>query len=176
MRATFCGIRPTKTVALSRPHALRQKGSVENLVGWVKWWFFKQRRFWDRHELESQLASWLREVNEERARRATGILPAIHRREELERLRVLKVKPSELALRYAVTVATAGVVQFDDAAYLMPAETVSVTGTLFPYRECVRIVAGRHRAEHSQLERGQRSVLSEHGQPPVSSSTKRLRR
>ncbi len=44
-------------VELCWPHAPNQKGSVENLVGWVKGSFFKQRRFWDRHDLETQLAA-----------------------------------------------------------------------------------------------------------------------
>jgi transposase len=74
-------------VELCWPHAPQQKGSVENLVGWVKGSFFKQRRFWDRHDLETQLAEWLREVNEERPSRATGIIPEIRRQEELKRVR-----------------------------------------------------------------------------------------
>jgi hypothetical protein len=149
-------------VELCWPHAPQQKGSVENLVGWVKGSFFKQRRFWDRHDLETQLAEWLREVNEERPSRATGIIPEIRRQEELKRVRPLKIDPSELALRYPVTVGPTGMVQFDGAAYSMPAEAVSVSGTLFLYPERVRIVAGRHQVEHPRLHSGQRSVLSEH--------------
>jgi transposase len=40
------------------PHAPRQKGAVENLVGWVKGSFFKQRRFLDEEDLRTQLAQW----------------------------------------------------------------------------------------------------------------------
>ncbi len=43
-----------------------QKGSIENIVGWVKGSFFKQRRFWDEEDLRRQLAEWLTEVNEQR--------------------------------------------------------------------------------------------------------------
>ena len=38
------------------PYRPQEKGSVENLVGWVKGSFFKQRRFLDREDLERQLA------------------------------------------------------------------------------------------------------------------------
>jgi transposase len=164
-------------VELCWPHAPQQKGSVENLVGWVKGSFFKQRRFWDRHDLETQLAEWLREVNDERPSRATGIIPEIRRQEELKRLRPLKIDPSELALRYPVTVGPTGMVQFDGAAYSMPAEAVSVSGTLFLYPERVRIVAGRHQVEHPRLHSGQRSVLSEHRSSAVAAvSGKRAKR
>jgi transposase len=37
------------------PYRPQEKGSVENLVGWVKGSFFKQRRFLDREDLERQL-------------------------------------------------------------------------------------------------------------------------
>jgi transposase len=47
----------------SRPE---QKGSIENLVGWVKGSFFKQRRFLDDADLRTQLAEWRTAVNTER--------------------------------------------------------------------------------------------------------------
>jgi transposase len=45
------------------PASPQQKGSVENLVRWVKGSFFKQRRFLDDADLQTQLAEWHREVN-----------------------------------------------------------------------------------------------------------------
>jgi transposase len=53
----------------SRPE---QKGSVENLIGWVKGSFFKQRRFLDDADLRTQLAEWRTEVSMQRPSRATG--------------------------------------------------------------------------------------------------------
>jgi transposase len=47
-----------------------QKGSVENLVGWVKGSLFKQRRFLDDQDLHTQLAQWHTEVSEQRPSRA----------------------------------------------------------------------------------------------------------
>jgi transposase len=86
------------------PHAPQQKGAIENLVGWVKGSFFKQRRFLDDEDLLTQLAAWLREVNTERPSRATGVVPAVRRAEELPRLRPLKVPPARLALRLPIVV------------------------------------------------------------------------
>src|ERR687892_2851708 len=45
------------------PYRPQEKGSLENLVGWVKGSFFKQRRFLDRSDLEQQLREWLTETN-----------------------------------------------------------------------------------------------------------------
>jgi len=53
-------------VELCWPRRANQKGSVENLVGWVKGSFFKVRRFHDREDLEQQLVAWLEEVNTQR--------------------------------------------------------------------------------------------------------------
>jgi transposase len=64
-------------IAVCWPPAPQQKGAIENLVGWVKGSFFKQRRFLDHEDLLTQLAAWLREVNPERPSRATGVVPAV---------------------------------------------------------------------------------------------------
>ena len=86
------------------PYRPQEKGSVENLVGWVKNSFFKQRRFLDREDLERQLREWLTEGNAIRPSRATGVPPATRIGEDRARLRPLKIVPSELALRIPVSV------------------------------------------------------------------------
>src|SRR5207244_4391668 len=91
-------------VELCWPYRAQQKGSVENLVGFVKSSFFKVRRFHDEEDLRQQLQEWHREVNEERPCRATGIIPAVRLAEEAPRLRALKVQPGQLALRIPVYV------------------------------------------------------------------------
>src|SRR5262245_28358330 len=58
------------------PYRPQEKGSVENLVGWVKNSLFKQRRFLDRVDLERQLRDWLTDANLTRPSRATGVPPA----------------------------------------------------------------------------------------------------
>lgn len=49
-----------------------QKGAVENLVGWVKGSFFKQRTFIDEADLREQLQAWLTEVNTSTHRPSPG--------------------------------------------------------------------------------------------------------
>jgi len=75
-------------VELCWPYRAQQKGSVENLVGFVKSSFFKVRRFHDEEDLRQQLRDWHREVNQERPCRATGIIPAVRLAEEASGLNV----------------------------------------------------------------------------------------
>lgn len=133
------------------PHAPNQKGAVENLVGWVKGSFFKQRRFVDAADLQAQLGEWLVEVNTQRPSRATGIIPAVRRAEELVRLRPLKVAPHELALRLPIVVGPTGYVGHDTHRYSMPPDAIGIAGTLYLYREQVRIVVSRFEATHPRL-------------------------
>ena len=150
-------------IELCWPYSPRQKGAVENLVGWVKGSFFKQRRFLDEEDLRRQLTEWHDEVNLQRPSRATGVPPAARIAEERARLRPLKVKPEELALRFPVMVGPTAIVSHEGRTYSMPPEAIGIAGTLYLYREQVRIVAGRFEAEHPrQLEPGARSMLPEH--------------
>lgn len=145
------------------PHAPNQKGAIENLVGWVKGSFFKQRRFLDDEDLLAQLAGWLREVNTERPSRATGVLPAVRLAEEQARLRLLKVTPEALALRIPIVVGATGYAVHDTRSYSMPPDAIGIAGTLYLYRERVRIVAGRFEATHPRLiAANQISTLPEH--------------
>ena len=113
-------------VELCWPYQARQKGSVENLVGFVKSSFFKVRRFYDEEDLRQQLQDWQREVNEQRRSRATGIIPAVRLAEEAPRLRALQVQPEELALRIPVYVGPTGTVVHEGHAYSMPPEVISM--------------------------------------------------
>ena len=150
-------------VELCWPYQPRQKGSVENLVGFVKSSFFKVRRFYDVDDLEQQRRDWEREVNEERACRATGIIPAVRLAEEVPRLRPLKVPPADLALRIPVYVGPTGTVLHDGHAYSMPPEAISMPATLYLYAQRVRIVAGRYEVAHSRKFAEQESSwLAEH--------------
>src|SRR5437868_11371111 len=135
-------------VELCWPYRAQEKGAVENLVGFVKGSFFKVRRFEDLEDLEQQLGEWHREVNEDRPCRATGVIPAVRLAEEVPRLRPLKVRPEELALRIPVYVGPTGTVMHDGHAYSMPPEAISMPGTLYLYAHRVRIVAGRQEAVH----------------------------
>jgi transposase len=165
-------------VELCWPYSPEQKGSVENLVKWVKGSFFKQRRFLDEEDLLRQLREWLLEVNTQRASRATGLIPEARMREERPRLRPLKVSPAELALRIPITVGPTGVVIHDTHSYSMPPESLGIPGTLYLYRERVRIVAGRYEAVHPRLfGPPAKSTLPEHrAQRVAAASGKRAKR
>ena len=165
-------------VELCWPHQPQQKGSVENLVRWVKGSFFKQRRFLDEEDLERQLREWLVEVNTQRPSRATKVIPEERMKEERPRLRPLKVAPAELALRYPVTVGPTGMVVHEAHSYSMPPEALGIPGTLYLYRDRVRIVAGRYEAVHERLfGTPGRSTLPDHrAQRVASASGKRAKR
>jgi transposase len=150
-------------VELCWPHSPEQKGSVENLVGWVKGSFFKQRRFLDEEDLHCQLVEWHDEVNRQRPSRATRAIPAERLAEEKTRLRPLKVAPDELALRVPVVVGVTGYVVHDTHPYSMPPESIGLGGTLYLYRNKVHIVAGRYEAVHKRrFTQGEPSTLPEH--------------
>jgi transposase len=150
-------------VELCTPRRGQEKGSVENLVGFVKGSFFKVRRFHDHADLVTQLAAWHHEVNEGRPCRATGVPPATRIAAERARLRPLAIRPEEYALRFPVLVGPTGVVTFEGYRYSMPPEAIGIPGTLWLYRNRVRIVAGRHDSEHARVpECGRDSIHPEH--------------
>lgn len=155
-------------IELCWPRSPEQKGSVENLVGWVKGSFFKQRRFVDDEDVQRQLREWHEDVNTKRASRATRVIPATRLAEEQSRLRPLRIAPAELALRVPVRVGPTGYVLHDTHLYPMPPEALGLSGTLYLYRERVRIVAGRFEAQHDRLSgKGEMSTLTEHRAPRV---------
>jgi transposase len=160
------------------PYRPQEKGSVENLVGWVKNSFFKQRRFLDRADLERQLHDWLTDANLTRPSRATGVPPSARVAEDRARLRPLKVGPVDLALRIPVSVSPTGVVMHDGHPYSMPPDAIGLPGTLYLYRDRVRIIASRFSADHERKFRpGDRSILPEHRAQRVAAvSGKRARR
>ena len=151
------------TAEVCWPYTPRQKGAVENLVGWVKGSFFKQRRFRDRADVVEQLRQWLEEVNTLRPSRATGVIPAVRHEEERSRLRPARVAPQDLALRIPVSVGPTAEVLHQGHAYSMPPEAAGFPATLYLYRDRVRIVAGRFSATHErQSAAGAASRLPEH--------------
>jgi len=160
------------------PAAPWQKGSVENLVGWVKGSFFKQRRFVDDDDLLQQLAEWRTEVNTQRPCRATKVIPAVRLDEERPRLRPLKVLPDDLAVRVPIVVGPTAEVIHDTHPYSMPPDAIGIAGTLYLYRTRVRIVAGRFEVTHERkFVPGEGATLPEHRAQHVAAvSGKRAKR
>ena len=155
-----------------------QKGSIENMVGWVKGSFFKQRRFVDDADLLQQLAEWRTEVNTQRPCRATKVIPAVRLDEERPRLRPLKVLPDDLAVRVPIVVGPTAEVIHDTHPYSMPPDAIGIAGTLYLYRTRVRIVAGRFEVTHERkFVPGEGATLPEHRAQHVAAvSGKRAKR
>ena len=170
--STFLQVMGELSVApeLCFPYSPQQKGSVENLVGWVKGSFFKPRRFIDERDMLLQLEAWHGEVNTERPSRATNEIPETRmQRDERARLRPLKVSSAALTLRFPVQVGPTGMVLFDTRRYSMPPQAIGLTGTLHLSHSCVKITAGRWSATHDRLaEPNTKSVLPEHRTAMVS--------
>jgi transposase len=141
-------------VELCWPRSGNQKGSVERLVGWVKNSFFKPRRFTDTEDLHHQLDEWIVEVNTVLRSRATGVTPQSLIEEERSRFRTLKVRPADFALRIPVVVGPTAHVVYENVLYPMPPDSVHFPGTLYLYRDRVRIVAGRFTSEQARRRPG----------------------
>jgi transposase len=125
------------TIELCAPSP-EQKGSVENLVGFVKRRFFRARRFHDvTDDLPQQLAEWLVVTNEERPSRATGVAPVARLGAEQARMRVVRIPPAEYGLRYPVHVGPTALVTFQGIRYAMPAGACGIPATLFLYPDRV---------------------------------------
>jgi hypothetical protein len=129
----------------------------------VKGSFFKMRRFRDQEDLQLQLGQWLQEINEVRPCRATGEIPAERLFADRARLRPPRCLPEHLALRVPIQVGPTAEVSQDGHSYSMPPEAAGLPGTLYLYREKVRIVAGRFQATHERSRiPGSISRLAEH--------------
>jgi hypothetical protein len=145
------------------PDRAQQKGSGENLIGFVKSSFFKVRRFHDEEDLRQQLRAWHEQVNEQRPFRATGVIPEVRWAEEKSRLRPWKVQPEELALRIPVYLGPTATVLHEGHAYSMPPEAISMPAPLYLYGQRARIIAGRYEAVHPRkLEAHEGSSPAEH--------------
>jgi hypothetical protein len=129
--------------------------------------------------LLGQLSEWHHQVNHLRPCRATGIIPAVRLEQEKPRLRPLKIAPDELALRIPVCIGPTGYVVYDGHAYSMPPDSIGIPGTLYLYRDRVRITAGRYQATHARRfgEDKTASTLPEHRAQRVAAvSGKRAKR
>lgn len=142
------------TIELCRPRQPQQKGSVENLVGFVKRAFFRARRFADlTTDLPQQLAEWLVEVNTTRPNRATKEIPGVRLAAEQTRMKPLAIPPSDYGLRFAVTVGPTAMVTHQGIRYAMPAGACGIPATLWLYPNRVKIVTAgsKHEAVHPRF-------------------------
>lgn len=152
-----CGFSPLATW----PRRPREKGSVENLVGFCKSSFFKAHRFEDRADLEAKLEVWHHTVNEERESRATGETPRARMQLEAGRLRAMKIDPASFALRYSRVVRTDGFCDFEGLRYFVGFEHVgqAVTVRVGADSVYVHVGDGAPLAHPRRPENGKYSVL-----------------
>jgi transposase len=139
------------SITLCTPRAPQQKGSVENLVGFVKRAFFRARRFADlTHDLPQQLAAWCVEMNTVRPSRATGVPPLARLEAERARLRPLAIAPDDYGLHVPVTVGPTAMVLHQGIRYAMPAGACGLPATLrlYPTRVTITTAGGRHSVTH----------------------------
>lgn len=124
------------------PRRPNEKGSVENLVGFVKSSFFKVHRFRNRADLEERLETWHHEVNDERSCRATGEIPRVRFLLEEPRLKPVQIPAGGYALRFTRVVRTDGYCEFESLRYFAGFDYVGRSLTLRVSRDEVAIFAG----------------------------------
>jgi hypothetical protein len=112
------------------PRRPQEKGSIENLVGFVKTSFFSAYQFTDKEDLQRKLVEWHRWANEERTCRATGETPAVRFMLEQPRLRPLGIDPEGYRLRYTRAVRTDGCCEFHGVRYFVGYEHTGQSATL----------------------------------------------
>jgi len=146
------------------PYRPQQKGSVENLVGFVKGNFFCGRSFRERADLKAQLQVWMNWVNQERPCDATGEIPQV--RLQRESLKACPHRAAAYAFKVSVVVRPTARVQYRTLEYSVPAETIGQTVTLHLMESRVVIyLAEGWLAEHPRFpDNGRSSVLADHAQ------------
>lgn len=148
------------------PYAGNQKGSVENLIGFVKEGFLLARRFRHRADLETQLGEWLTYANEERPCDATRVPPAARLAEERPRLHPLPAWPDGFGRTFSALVRPDARVHFQGYQYSTPAAWQGQTVTVKLHRAVVVLSYHGERVRHDRLPaNGRYSLLPEHRAP-----------
>lgn len=146
------------------PYRPQQKGSVENLVGFVKGNFFCGRTFRDRLDLQQQLQGWVNYVNQDRPCDATGEIPQV--RLQRESLKPCAHQAERYAFKVSVVVRPTARVHYRGIEYSVPAQAIGQTVTLHLLASEVAIYLGEKLiAEHPRVPaNGRSSVHSDHAQ------------
>ena len=84
-------------------------------------------------------------------RRDTGDHPPRAARRVIVALRPLKVLPADVALRLPIVFGVTAYVTHNTQRYSMPPDELGLPGTLYLYRDTVRIVARRFEPRHTRL-------------------------
>jgi transposase len=145
------------------PYSGNQKGSVENLVKFVKGAFLLARSFRHRADLLLQLADWLQYTNEERPCDATGVVPAVRLAAERPHLRPLPFGFAGYGLAYPAKVGRDARVRCRGYAYSTPASWIGRPVVVRVHPEQVVLHSLKERVVHPRHpENGRYSLLPQH--------------
>ncbi len=104
------------------PAAGNQKGSVENLVKFVKTNFLTARTFHDDRDLDNECAVWLHRVNTEQPSQATEHTPIELLADEQAQFGPLPAASQDYGFFYSLVVSREGVVHIDTNRYSVPVQ------------------------------------------------------
>lgn len=150
--------------SLCHPGAGNQKGSVENLVKFVKGNFLQGRRFYDDRDLAEETAQWLHSINVVRVNQATEQIPGALLTAERRRFLALPAVAHDYGFFDSVLVNRESLVQIATNRYSVPAQLVGHTLTARIHQERIELFDGVervavHRRHHG---RNARIVIPEH--------------
>jgi len=132
------------------PDQPNQKGSVENLVKYVKNNFLPGRIFSTREDMENRLDDWLHTVNEQRECQATEEIPVkLLEEREAEELQPLNATSDTYGLLRYLTVNKEGTVRYQTNEYSVPVKLTGKTLEVRVHPERIRIYhEGEKVADH----------------------------
>jgi transposase len=125
------------------PAAGNQKGSVENLVKFVKGHFLPGRTFHDDQDLAEQCQEWLTQVNTERPSDATGDLPISRLLEEQRAFTPLPPTAQDYGFFDCVVVNRESLVMVESNRYSVPTQLVGRALTARLHRRHIELFADR---------------------------------
>jgi transposase len=137
------------------PASGNQKGSVENLVKFVKGNFLSGRTFHDDADLAEQCQQWLSQVNTERKSDATGQFPADLLAEEQRKFGVLPETAHDYGFFDCVVVSREGLVCMETNRYSVPAHLIGRALTARLYADRIDLFADTELVASHRRARGQ---------------------
>jgi transposase len=142
------------------PAAGNQKGSVENLVKFVKHNFLPGRSFHDDQDLAEQCQHWLNEVNTSRVSDATGELPATRLLEEHRAFTALPAAAQDYGFFDCVVVNRESLVMIESNQYSVPTHLVGRALTARIHRTHIDLFVGSEQmASHPRCQGQHQRVL-----------------
>lgn len=137
------------------PAAGNQKGSVENLVKFVKGNFLSGRSFHDDQDLAEQCQQWLEQVNTERPNDATKALPATLLLEEQGQFNSLPASAQDYGFFDCVVVNRESLIALESNHYSVPTHLVGRALTARVHRTHVDLFADGERVANHPRNPGQ---------------------